>query len=123
MEFKDDYVIEWDIDTTEDIFYLVAEYEAENKDISHLIKRYEEELNIEPVKQQWKSKYNTYVVYDYEPFNTPGFKHRLYYPNTEYSEFMKHLINNHLNNINVLETYHNMEGWHDDKHTKTSIKI
>lgn len=25
-------------------------------------------------KQEWKSKYNNYVVYDYEPFCTDGFK-------------------------------------------------
>lgn len=27
------------------------------------------------LKQKWKSKYNNFVVYDYEPFCTEGFKY------------------------------------------------
>jgi hypothetical protein len=45
------------------------------------------------VKEEWASKYNTYVVYDYEPFCADGFEHNITFSSVsmETLEFVSHL--------------------------------
>ena len=45
------------------------------------------ELGIPVLRSEWVSKYNSYVVYDYEPFCTDGYFNRLILSNTPRSLF------------------------------------
>ena len=45
-----------------------------NKDIVEWIEDVAEENNCRIERKEWKSKYNSYVVYDYEPFCSEGFE-------------------------------------------------
>ncbi len=57
-------------------------------------------------KKEWKSKYNCYVVYDYEPFCSDGFEISVTVssPEVEFLNFVRYLYEikmqtiNHLNN-------------------------
>lgn len=102
-KLDNNYVVEWDIDTTNDTFYKIATIDAENKDVRRLLDELEDELGIIPAKREWKSQYNSYVAYDYEPFNTTGWNYKAYYPLGERTDFMQYLVNKRLYDINVLE--------------------
>ena len=45
-----------------------------NKDIVAWLEDIVEENNCRVERKEWKSKYNSYVVYDYEPFCSDGFE-------------------------------------------------
>ena len=45
-----------------------------NKDIVNWFENIAEENNCKIERKEWKSKYNSYVVYDYEPFCSEGFE-------------------------------------------------
>jgi hypothetical protein len=49
-------------------------------------------------KTSYRSTYNSYVVYDYEPFCSDGFKLEIIVSGTDKNtlKFVKHLINSHL---------------------------
>lgn len=55
---------------------------------------------------EWKSKYNNYVKYNYEPFIIDGFmKHRqLEFKSEEHIKFFLYLLNNYIDNIKQLQT-------------------
>lgn len=123
MEIKNDNIVEWDIDTSTDIFMIVLSIDATDKGNIENISELENELYIEPIKLEWRSKYNSHVVYDYEPFCLDGYNHSRYYPMGDRTDFLKYLINKHMSNLNVLETYYNMEDYIDGKHSKNTVKI
>ena len=52
-----------------------------------------EENNSRIERKEWKSKYNSYVVYDYEPFCTEGFEINLVISSIDssYLNFIKYL--------------------------------
>ena len=52
-----------------------------------------EENNSRIERKEWKSKYNSYVVYDYEPFCTEGFEINLVISSRDssYLNFIKYL--------------------------------
>ncbi len=52
----------------------IAEFKDVNKDLSEWLEAVAEENNCRIEKKEWKSKYNSYVVYDYEPFCSEGFE-------------------------------------------------
>lgn len=60
--------------------------------------------NLKGIKEEYQSKYNSYIVYDYKPACIAGFK---YYAEFEaskvYIDFIMYLITTRLNNINKLE--------------------
>ena len=60
--------------------------------------------NLKVIREEYRSKYNNYIVYDYEPFTIDGFK---YYAEFEvsrrYIDFIMYLITTKLDNINKLE--------------------
>lgn len=60
--------------------------------------------NLKATKEEYQSKYNRYVVYDYQPSCIQGFK---YYAEFEvsrrYIDFIMYLITTKLENINKLE--------------------
>ena len=45
-----------------------------NKDIVSWVEDIADENNCRIERKEWKSKYNSYVVYDYEPFCSEGFE-------------------------------------------------
>lgn len=65
---------------------------------------YENNCRIE--KKEWKSKYNSYVVYDYEPFCTDGFEINLVITSHDpaYLNFIKYLYDEKINMIEYLNS-------------------
>ena len=63
-----------------------------------------EENNATVEKKEWKSKYNSYVIYDYEPFCSEGFEINYIISSCDYSylSFIKYLYEEKLNTINFL---------------------
>lgn len=116
-------VIEWDVDTSTDTFMAVLSIDAEDKDNIRTIERIEDELRLNIIKAEWKSKYNDYVVYGYEPYCIRGYNHLRYYPMGDKVDFLKYLIDKHLSKLNVLETYYNMEDYTDNEHSNNTPKI
>lgn len=57
-------------------------------------------------RKEWKSKYNSYVVYDYEPFCADGFEINLLVSSHDYSylNFIKYLYDEKLNSIDYLNS-------------------
>ena len=64
-----------------------------------------EENNSRIERKEWKSKYNSYVVYDYEPFCTEGFEINLVISSIDssYLNFIKYLYNEKLSTIEYLD--------------------
>ena len=64
---------------------------------------YENNCSIE--KKEWKSKYNSYVVYDYEPFCSEGFEINILLSSFDisYLNFIKYLYNEKLSTLEYLE--------------------
>ncbi|MDD3237387.1 MAG: hypothetical protein PHV37_04750 [Candidatus Gastranaerophilales bacterium] len=62
------------------------------------------ENNCQIEKKEWKSKYNSYVIYDYEPFCSDGFEINIIVSsyNVNYLNFVKFLYENKLNVIDYL---------------------
>ena len=57
-------------------------------------------------KKEWKSKYNNYVIYDYEPFCADGFEINLTLSSRqiEYLNFVRFLYENKVQKIRYLKT-------------------
>ncbi len=55
-------------------------------------------------EKEWKSKYNSYVVYDYEPFCTEGFEINLVISSWDnaYLNFIKYLYDEKVSTIEYL---------------------
>ncbi len=65
---------------------------------------YENNCRLE--RKEWQSKYNSYVVYGYEPFCADGFEINLLISSHDYSylNFIKYLYDSHLENIELLNS-------------------
>lgn len=65
-----------------------------------------EENNSRIERKEWKSKYNSYVVYDYEPFCTDGFEINLVITSYDpaYLNFIKYLYDAKVNTIEYLNS-------------------
>ena len=63
-----------------------------------------DENNCKIERKEWKSKYNSYVIYDYEPFCTDGFEINLVISAKEpaYLNFIKYLYNEKISTIEYL---------------------
>lgn len=63
-----------------------------------------EENNSRIERKEWKSKYNSYVVYDYEPFCTEGFEINLVISSIDssYLNFIKYLYDEKISTIEYL---------------------
>ena len=75
-----------------------------NKDIVDWIENIAEENNCRIERKEWKSKYNSYVVYDYEPFCSEGFEINILLSAKEisYLNFIKYLYKEKLATIDYL---------------------
>ena len=76
-----------------------------NKDIVSWIEDIAEENNCKIERKEWKSKYNSYVVYDYEPFCSDGFEINILLSSFDisYLNFIKYLYNEKLTTLEYLE--------------------
>lgn len=63
-----------------------------------------DENNCRIERKEWKSKYNSYVVYDYEPFCTEGFEINLVISSKDrsYLDFVRYLYNEKISTIEYL---------------------
>lgn len=61
-------------------------------------------------KKEWKSKYNNYVIYDYEPFCSDGFEINITLSSRrgEYLNFVRYLYENKLQTLGYLKTCLNL---------------
>ena len=75
-----------------------------NRDIVSWLEDIAEENNCRIERKEWKSKYNSYVVYDYEPFCSEGFEINLLLSSFDisYLNFIKYLYREKLNTIEYL---------------------
>src|SRR5574344_1864045 len=75
-----------------------------NKDIVNWLENIAEENNCKVERKEWKSKYNSYVVYDYEPFCSEGFEINLLISSFDisYLNFIKYLYDEKISTINYL---------------------
>ena len=78
-----------------------------NKDIVDWIEDIAEENNCKIERKEWKSKYNSYVVYDYEPFCSEGFEINILFSSFDisYLNFIKYLYNEKISTLEYLENY------------------
>ena len=76
-----------------------------NKDIVNWVEDIADENNCRIERKEWKSKYNSYVVYDYEPFCSEGFEINILLSSFDisYLNFIKFLYNEKLSTIEYLE--------------------
>ena len=76
-----------------------------NKDIVNWVEDVAEENNCRVERKEWKSKYNSYVVYDYEPFCTDGFEINITISSRqiEYLNFVRFLYENKMRKIGYLK--------------------
>jgi len=77
-----------------------------NKEILNWLEDIAFENNAHVEKKEWKSKYNSYVVYDYEPFCSEGFEVNVLLSSydDEHLNFIKYLYDEKLNTIEYLKT-------------------
>ena len=75
-----------------------------NKDLADWLENVAEENNCRVERKEWKSKYNSYVVYDYEPFCAEGFEINMLFssPDISYLNFLKYLYNEKISTIEYL---------------------
>jgi len=86
--------------------YSRMEMKNVNKEIIEWLENIIEENNAHIEKKEWKSKYNSYVVYDYEPFCTDGFEINLTVSSYDeaYLYFIKYLYEEKISTINYLNS-------------------
>ncbi|MFI3300663.1 MAG: hypothetical protein R3Y28_04495 [Candidatus Gastranaerophilales bacterium] len=84
--------------------YSQLEIKNVNKEILYWLEDIIEENNSRIERKEWKSKYNSYVVYDYEPFCTDGFEINLLIISHDvaYLNFIKYLYEEKINTIDFL---------------------
>lgn len=84
-----------------------AKYEFKNinKELVDWLERESLENNCRVEKKEWKSKYNSYVVYDYEPFCSDGFEINVTISSYDinYVNFLKFLFENKVKTIEFLK--------------------
>ena len=82
-----------------------TEFRNINKEILPWFEDVAIENNCKIEKNEWKSKYNSYVVYDYEPFCSEGFEINVTLSShcQEYLDFLRYLYENKLEIIKYLK--------------------
>ena len=83
----------------------LIEFRNVSRDILQWLEKIAVENNCRIEKKEWRSKYNSYVVYDYEPFCSDGFEINLSISSISdnYLQFIKFLYDNKLNTIEHLK--------------------
>lgn len=77
-----------------------------SKDIVNWVEDVAEENNCKIERKEWKSKYNSYVVYDYEPFCSEGFEINMTLSANcqQYLDFLRFLYEAKLETIKYLKS-------------------
>ena len=77
-----------------------------NQDLLPWLEDIIEENNGQVERKEWKSKYNSYVVYDYEPFCTEGFEINIIVSAKEpaFLNFINYLYEEKVNTIEYLNS-------------------
>ena len=80
------------------------EFKNISKNIIDWFENIDEENNCHIEKKEWKSKYNNYVIYDYEPFCSEGFEINVLLSSIDmsYLNFVKFLYDEKINTLNFL---------------------
>ena len=83
----------------------ILEFKNVSKDFLLWLEKIVLENNCRIEKKEWRSKYNSYVVYDYEPFCSDGFEISITISSvsTNYLKFIQYLYENKLKTIEHLE--------------------
>ena len=81
------------------------EFNNINKELLPWLEDVAAENNCKVDRKEWKSKYNSYVVYDYEPFCSEGFEINILLSSFDisYLNFIKYLYKEKLNTIEYLD--------------------
>ena len=89
----------------DNFFYNRLEIKNVDKNIIDWLEDVIEENYARIERKEWKSKYNSYVVYDYEPFCTDGFEINLVITSHDvaYLNFIKYLYEEKINTIEYLK--------------------
>ena len=87
-----------------DCVYNRMEMKNVDKNILGWLEDIIDENNCKVERKEWKSKYNSYVIYDYEPFCTDGFEINLVISAKDpaYLNFIKYLYNEKISTIEYL---------------------
>ncbi len=82
------------------------EFSNISKDLLPWVEEVAIENNCKIERKEWKSKYNSYVIYDYEPFCSDGFEINLVVSSIsrEHLDFLKYLYDNKVNTIEYLNS-------------------
>ena len=81
-----------------------VEFKNVHKDFLPWLEEIIWENNCRIDKKEWKSKYNSYVIYDYEPFCSEGFEVSVIVtaPHPGYLHFIRFLYESKIDRINYL---------------------
>ena len=84
--------------------YVCCEFKGILKETIPWLEYLADEYHCKVDKKEWRSKYNNYVVYDYEPFCTDGFEINLVITSFDmaYLNFIKYLYEEKINTIEYL---------------------
>ena len=84
----------------------VTEFKNIDRNLLDWLEKTSLENNCRVDKKEWKSKYNSYVVYDYEPFCTDGFEINLVITSFDqsYLNFIKYLYDEKVSTIDYLNS-------------------
>ena len=85
--------------------YYQSEFKNVAKETMQWLENLAWECRCKIEKKEWKSKYNNYVIYDYEPFCTDGFEINvtLSSKQIEYLNFVRFLYENKTRKIGYLK--------------------
>lgn len=90
---------------TQDREYHYADFKNVPKELLPWLENLAWECRCKIEKKEWKSKYNSYVVYDYEPFCSEGFEINILLSSFDvsYLNFIKYLYKEKLSTIEYLD--------------------
>lgn len=84
--------------------YAYCEFRGVMKETVFWLENLAEEYKCKVDKKEWRSKYNNYVVYDYEPFCSEGFEISITLSSRfpEFLNFVKYLYEEKIAKLNYL---------------------
>ena len=85
--------------------YYCIEFKNVSKELLPWLENLAWEYKCKIEKKEWKSKYNNYVIYDYEPFCSDGFEINITLSSrqSEYLNFVRYLYDDKIQTINYLK--------------------
>ncbi len=92
-------------ENTNQMQYFLSEFKNVSKEILPWLENLAYECRCKVDKKEWKSKYNNYVIYDYEPFCSDGFEINVTLASRqlEYLNFVRYLYDCKIQTIGYLK--------------------